>query len=257
MGTCVCPPHLTDVKPLPIWVFWYQGEANMPPLVRLCYQSVKRNACGRPVHLLDKDNMLQYADIPDYILEKLRSGIVTMACFSDILRLSLLYRYGGHWLDATLFVNKPLREEGLNPYFQSIKMPALIKGTISDYRWAGFCLYALPGANTMRSFRDVMLAYFKDGHKRIIDYLLIDYTFQMMYERCDDFRQMIDERPRENEHTYALAKVLNEPYSPQYLEQWKDQQFFKLNWRTELKDGNTMFHWLEKYLLEKPHEVKL
>lgn len=241
------PPEKTiNIKNLPIWVFWYQGKAQMPPLVKICYESVKRNACGRPVHLLDKENMHNYVDIPNYIIECAKDGNISMANLSDVLRLLLLAKYGGHWLDATLYVNKPLKEEGLNPYFETIKMPVLQKGTISDYRWATFCLYATPGASTRCSFRDVMLAYFRDGHKRVIDYLLIDYTFQMMYERCTDFRHIIDERPRKNEYTYALVKVLNEPYDPKYFEQWKKQQFFKLNWRVKLKDGDTIFHWLEK-----------
>lgn len=237
----------TAVTALPIWVFWYQGEEHMPPLVKLCIQSVRRNACGRPVYVLDKNNLSNYVSIPTYIYEKLEKGIIKMACFSDIVRLSLLAEHGGHWLDATVFVNKPLREDGLNPYFESIKMPALEKGTISDYRWAGFCLYAHPGATTMCCFRDIMLAYFRDGHRRIIDYLLIDYTFQMMYEKCEDFRQLIDSRPRMNAYTYSLVEVLNEPYQPSLWEAWKGQQFFKLSWKIRIEDkDDTFFYHLVK-----------
>lgn len=232
---------------LPIWVFWYQGEEHMPPLVRLCIKSIRRNSCDRPVYVLDKNNLSNYVDIPTYIYEKLEKSIIKMACFSDIVRLSLLAEHGGHWLDATVFVNKPLREDELNPYFESIKMPALEKGTISDYRWAGFCLYAHPGATTMCCFRDIMLAYFRDGHRRIIDYLLIDYTFQMMYEKCEDFRQLIDSRPRTNAYTYSLVEVLNEPYQPSLWEAWKGQQFFKLSWKIRIEDkDDTFFYHLVK-----------
>lgn len=233
---------------LPIWVMWYQGIDCMPPLVKMCIASIKHNASGRPVHLLDKHNLLQWIKLPDFVFEKKEKGIITMACFSDIVRLSLLSRYGGTWLDATVFVNKPLTEEGLNPYFNSIKMPVLQRGHISDYRWAGYCLYSYPNANSMCCFRDIMLAYFKDGHKRIIDYLLIDYTFQMLYEKCDDFKTLIDGMPRENEYTYELVKVLNEPFSEEFMTRCGKQQFFKLNWRIKLKEGNTMFHGLERMM---------
>lgn len=241
--------NATDAaEPLPIWVMWYQGIDNMPPLVKLCVESIKQNACGRLVYLLDKHNLSQYIKLPDYIYEKKEKGIITMACFSDIVRLSLLGQYGGTWLDATVYVNKPLTENGLNPYFNSIKMPVMQRGHISDYRWAGFCLYARPGASTMCCFRNIMLAYFKDGHKRIIDYLLIDYTFQMLYEKCDDFKTLIDGMPRENEYTYELVKVLNEPFSEEFMTRCGKQQFFKLNWRIKLKEGNTMFHGLERMM---------
>lgn len=238
-----------DDKKLPIWVFWYQGEENMPPLVKLCYESIKRNACGRRVHLLDKNNMLSFVDIPDYILKMKDTRNINMANFADILRLLLLAEFGGSWLDATLFVTKPLSEEGLNPFFTSIKMPALKEGTISDYRWSTFCLYAHPGASTICCFRDILLAYFRDGHKRVIDYLLIDYIFQMMYEKCDAFRRLIDNQPRSSEYTYTLVNVLNEPYDADLFDKWREQQIFKLNWRLELKEGDTMFHYLEnKYI---------
>ncbi len=237
----------TAVTALPIWVFWYQGEEHMPPLVKLCIQSVRRNACGRPVYVLDKNNLSNYISIPTYIYEKLEKGIIKMACFSDIVRLSLLAEHGGHWIDATVYVNQPLSEDKLNPYFESIKMPALEKGTISDYRWSGFCLYAHPKASTMCCFRDIMLAYFRDGHRRIIDYFLIDYTFQMMYEKCEEFRQLIDSRSRTNAYTYSLVEVLNEPYQPLLWEAWKEQQFFKLSWKIRIEDkDDTFFYHLVK-----------
>lgn len=235
----------TTVKNSPIWVFWYQGEEHMPQIVKLCVESIKRNSCGRPVRLLDCNNMSDFVHLPDYVYEKFHKGIIKMACFSDIIRLSLLAEYGGLWLDATVFVNKPLMEKGLNPYFESIKMPILEKGTISDYRWSGFCLYAYPGASTMCCFRDIMLAYFRDGHKRIIDYFLIDYTFQMMYEKCEEFKKLIDSRPRENEYVYSLVEVLNSPYQPYLWAQWKNQQLFKLSWKIEIEDNyNSFFHYL-------------
>ena len=235
----------TTEEKLPIWVFWYQGIDHMPPVIKLCFESIKRNSCGRPVYLLDKGNLTDYVDIPNYIYDKLDRGFINIANFADILRLSLLTEYGGHWLDATVYVNQPLKENGLNPYFESIKMPILEKGTISDYRWASFCLYAHPGTSTMKCSRDIMLAYFKDGHKRIIDYLLIDYTFQIMYEKCKEFKNLIDSCPRKNEYTYSLVEVLNSPYQPYLWTQWRNQQFFKLSWKIEIEDNtNSFFHYL-------------
>ena len=53
-----------------IWVFWAQGEENMPELVKACYQNLcKLN--GDDVKLLTMDNLGEYVELPQYIFEKL------------------------------------------------------------------------------------------------------------------------------------------------------------------------------------------
>ncbi len=235
-------------KPLPVWVFWYQGRENMPPVVEMCFRSVLKNACGRPVYLLHKDNMQDFVRLPDYILRKVERKEITVTHLSDILRLCLLSEYGGHWLDATLYVNKPLTEESLDPLFQSIKMKPLVAGTISDYRWSSFCLYSKPKASTIIFFRDVLLAYYHNKrHKCTVDYLLIDYTFQMLYENNAEFKRLVDDRPQGNAYTYSMVKELNSPVDYRLLELWKDQQFFKLSWKRTVSGAeDTLFSYLYK-----------
>ena len=40
----------------PIWVCWWQGEINMPNIVRICYESICANSGTHPVKLITKDN---------------------------------------------------------------------------------------------------------------------------------------------------------------------------------------------------------
>lgn len=58
----------------PIWVCWLQGEEQMPPLVKGCYESVKAHSGGHPLKLITMDNFTQYVSIPDFVIEKLRGG---------------------------------------------------------------------------------------------------------------------------------------------------------------------------------------
>lgn len=82
-------------KNAPIFVFWWQGEKDMPKIVKACVDSIKRNCGSHPFNLITKDNYYKYVEIPEYILEKLNSKIITLTHFSDILRMTLLYEYGG------------------------------------------------------------------------------------------------------------------------------------------------------------------
>lgn len=82
-------------KDAPVWTFWYQGEEFAPYPVDLCLQSIRRHSGNHPVMVLDKDNYKQYVTLPHYIEEKLSEKKISLAAFSDILRISLLRNRGG------------------------------------------------------------------------------------------------------------------------------------------------------------------
>ena len=92
--------------PKMIWTMWQQGEAQMPETVKSSLKTIKdfaeRNGCE--CHLLTNDNLSDFIDIPADITEKYKKKELSAAHYSDIIRFSLLYQYGGIWMDATLFV---------------------------------------------------------------------------------------------------------------------------------------------------------
>jgi hypothetical protein len=86
--------------PKKIWFLWVTGLDDAPRVVKSCYRSWLRHNPGWELTFLDKDNINQYfsIDIPAY----------TPVVLSEILRINLLAKYGGVWVDATCFCNKPL-----------------------------------------------------------------------------------------------------------------------------------------------------
>lgn len=57
-------------KNLPIWQLWLQGAEQAPIIVKKCFNSVKEYSSGRNIVILDENNLLDYIDLPHYILEK-------------------------------------------------------------------------------------------------------------------------------------------------------------------------------------------
>lgn len=88
-----------------IWILWWQGMNNAPLLVKRCFESVKYWLGDWNIVLLDKSNYSKYAELPDYVIDKFHRGIIPMAQFSDLVRLSILINRGGLWLDSTVFVS--------------------------------------------------------------------------------------------------------------------------------------------------------
>lgn len=75
----------------------------MPHLVKRCIDSWKVKNPDWELRIIDAVNYRKYVKLPDLKIKK-----ITAASLSDILRISLLHEYGGVWVDATLYCNKPL-----------------------------------------------------------------------------------------------------------------------------------------------------
>lgn len=93
-----------------IWTCWFQGMENAPELVNICIQSIKKNCSDYEIVVITYKNMAKYVTFPDYIIQKWKKGIIKDALMSDLLRMELLIKYGGIWMDATVFMTGKIPE---------------------------------------------------------------------------------------------------------------------------------------------------
>ena len=123
-----------------IWICWWQGLEQAPELVKVCVNSIQKNAGNHRVIVLTDDNYKDYVDIPEWVEEKKNKGIITRTNYSDLLRLSLLAKHGGMWIDSTFFCTQPV----LDDYFQwplwSIKRPDYFHASVASGYFAGYYL---------------------------------------------------------------------------------------------------------------------
>ena len=82
-------------KDYPIWIFWEQGIEQAPEVVKICVNSIIEHNPERKVNIISRDNLEDYIELPDYIVEKHKCGKISYAHFSDIVRFALLYTWGG------------------------------------------------------------------------------------------------------------------------------------------------------------------
>lgn len=213
-----------------IWLFWWQRYESAPALVKKCIESVKKNAGQHEVVVLTKDNWTNYAQIPDYITKKLSENKITLTHFSDILRMELLSRHGGLWLDATIFVSKQIPESCFTlPYF-TVHYP-YSNSRIAQGKWTGFCQGAKQNQIIQTYCRDIFFAYWKK-HDSLIDYFFIDYVMRYGYDHFKSFKTLVDSVPENNTGIKELDKHFNDEYLEKELTNiLKSAVFFKLNWK--------------------------
>ena len=93
-----------------IWQYWGTGweYGKLPDIVKLCYKSADKYKRNYEIIRLDNENMKEYIEFPEFVMEKIENGSMGYTHFSDLLRLALLNAYGGVWLDASILLTAPL-----------------------------------------------------------------------------------------------------------------------------------------------------
>lgn len=238
-------------EPGRIWFFWMQGEGCMPPVPRLCLNYLRKNANGHQVIVLTKDNIKEYANIPERIYELWNKGIITTTHFSDILRFALLSQHGGFWIDATMLVIRPLDEDIFaKPLFTVKTRP--FGHFVSKCRWTGFCIASRKGGELATKAYEMFIDYWENTDVQV-DYFLIDHVLNILYETVSSIRKEIDEIPYSNGHMHGLNRLLCDDFDVRrYDELTADGTYmFKLSWKTytdeQLRSNQRSYY---NYLLE-------
>ena len=207
---------------LPIWVCWLQGEESMPELNKACVHSIRAHAGTHPVVFLSGDIIQQYIDIPACIAKTYDDRTILPAIYSDYVRCALLAKYGGVWLDSTILLTDTLGEEWFSQPFMSVRQDNPDNDSVSRYRWASFCLGAVPGS-----------CFFASN----VDYLMIDYFFELLREVDPDVDAMMDRIPCSNPAMHRLRSMLNEPFDPDVMSALTSKtSLFKLTYKMELQE---------------------
>ena len=141
------------------WTCWWQGEEHAPELVKCCWQSQKMNLPpGTEFVVITEENYRDYIELPEYVLQKVEKGSITLTTLSDIIRAALLYKYGGFWLDATLLILKPLPKEILEYSLYTRTLPETQYCT--NVVWADWFLYAKSGNKLFQFLEEAFFYYF-------------------------------------------------------------------------------------------------
>ena len=191
-----------------IWICWFQGLDSAPELVKRCIASVQRNTPDAQVIILTDENIPDYLILPEHIKTKYHAGLISKAQYSDIVRCSLLYQYGGIWMDATVFMTKPVPETFFENSFSSLRFDSS-ENALSQGYWTAYFLAAQKGSSLVKMIRDILYCYWQH-HDTLIEYFLIDYSFLYARERYPQFRQVMDQQPVTGNNRFLIRQFISE-----------------------------------------------
>lgn len=233
-----------------VWVFWYTGIDTAPPVVKKCI-SIIQQLDDADLVILDKNNLSDYFVFEGNIKEYFEKGLISIQTFSDILRCQLLSRFGGFWLDSTLFVTREdIIKRHKDEIFFSIRHlenDLLLKKKWNEYftkgRWSIYCI-ASGINNPLFSFiYEMYIAYYK-YYETSFDYFQTDYIWLYAYAHFEWTKSLVDALVPSVKCSFFLGQHLLKPFDKNKWNQiMEENEFQKLNWRITGKHSGKLLYY--------------
>lgn len=215
-----------------IWMCWLQGFDSAPLIVKRCVESIQNNISDKNIVLLDKTNIADYVEMPEYILNKWENGIIGNAHFTDLLRLELLIKYGGYWIDATVLCTDAtvLRYFDKEPLFMySFYYFGFNCEIMTLNNWF---IHSSTNNNILSLLRELLYCYWKDKD-RAVDYFLTHLFLTMAVEYYEDELKQMPIVSQVDAH--VLATYIYDDFNKDKYELLKQATgFHKLSTRFEV-----------------------
>lgn len=217
-----------------IWWCWLQGIENAPSVVRACYNSLVHEEWfmenGYQVKLIDEKNWQSFVELPDYVVKKWEKKLIPPALFSDLLRLQLLIKYGGTWIDSTVLCTgfKGSRASGFKKYLDAelFLFQYTPEGTTKDISISNWFITSCSHNEVLLVLRDMLFAYWKD-YNCTLDYYIFHLFFKMI---ADEYPEKVAAMP----YGYSMNSLV-------LLHHW-GEDFDQKKWDTLTE--NVCFHKL-------------
>lgn len=217
------------------WIFWWQEQ--VPEMIAKNIQLLKQNT-DADVVFINKTNIADYLEIPQIIYDKIDSGDLSLALFSDVLLTGLLYQHGGIWVDSTIMALGKIDDKYFDYEFFT---PRGIKGNfemfVSRARWQGYCMGGKAGKDYFLFVHNMLIKMIIAG--KIPDYFLIDYLIDIAYtNNVGGLKTDLDVVDDNNQKVLDLESIINLPYDSKVFEQLtQNTVFFKSSWKHEHVDN--------------------
>lgn len=219
-----------------MFTLWFQGIENAPEVVKQCVGSLK-GFYGDRVIVLDDQNLSQYVNLPEFIKEKREKKIIGPANFSDIVRLELLYRYGGYWFDATDFLLGPVPE-----YIEKADFFMFVSSEVlNPHMFVANCfIRAKKGDALLKMWRDLIFEYWKN-EKKNIDYFLVHFLLRLLVTYNKEAKELFARMPKVEQDVLHLLwfKYGDLPFSKEDYETMKKECFLQKCSYRKLKFAKT------------------
>ncbi len=231
-----------------VWWCWLQGEENAPELNKACLNSLRKNLVDRDIVVITKENYKDFVDIPEFIITKYKKGIISNTHFSDLLRLELLIKYGGTWIDSSVLCTEYYKAFFDKPLFMFENWK---RGDLSVVS-SNWFITAEKNEPILKTTIDLLYDYW-DNYNYLIHYFIFHFFFTLATSKYEELWKSVNRFS--NLPPHILQFELTEKYSEErFKEIEKMSSFHKLNQNLDFSNckGDTNYDYIiNKYMKEE------
>lgn len=199
-----------------IWFCWLQGMEEAPELVKNCYDSIIYHKGKMNLILINKDNFQEYADLPQFVIDKWKKGIISNTHFSDVLRINLLLRHGGLWMDSTTYLTGDIPKYITDGDFFVYQDGFFNNDMINFGSWL---IYSKPNNILLKELQNLLLEYWKRCNY-LKNYFILNMFFRMVTDYYPEEWKKVPYYNQIDQHIFQW-EFLNE-YDEKRYEQIKN-----------------------------------
>lgn len=202
-----------------IWQYWHQGTKEAPKIIKKCLLSVKEQMKGYKQIVLDYNSIKDYIELPEIYYRLLENKKMKIAHFSDVLRVYLLEKYGGTWVDSTIFLTDKIPDDIMNSNFCILQKD--IKTDVSKNNNSCFFIHNKEYSAHIAMMKNILDKYWAENDF-VINYFMFEHISTMLSQIKGELKDEWDNMPRYSaEITGELQKHLFDEFKIDEFEKIK------------------------------------
>ena len=238
--------EINDAPVNKIWIYWHQGLDNAPELIKKCVESIKHYEPDKEINVLSFDTIHNYVDLPQHYYDLVNSGKMKIAHFSDILRLYLLEKYGGTWIDATIFLTNSIPDEIMQSTFFAPQKD--VSKDDAENIMSCFFITAKKGAKNITALKTCLDLYWAENDF-VINYFMFEHISTLL-SFDSELKKEWDDMPNVSANDMGILQTkLCDEYSESNFENIKKiTSIHKLSYKVVDKCNETNTYY--KHLIQ-------
>lgn len=202
-----------------IWQYWHQGTKEAPKIIKKCLLSVKEQMKGYKQIVLDYNSIKDYVELPDRYYRLLEDKKMKIAHFSDVLRVYLLEKYGGTWIDSTIYLTDKIPDEIMNSNFCILQKDIL--SDLSGNNNSCFFIHNKEYSAHIAMMKNILDKYWAENDF-VINYFMFEHISTILSQIKGELKDEWDNMPRYSaEITGELQKHLFDEFKIDEFEKIK------------------------------------
>ncbi len=170
-----------------IFVYWNSGFENAPDIVKKCVASLKQQK-DYEIVLLSNNNLKDYIEFPNFIIEKYKKGFISNTHLSDLIRTNLMVKYGGVWVDATVFLSNSIPNDFLKQPLFLLKHETFIDDM--SYGYNNRFIISQKNNPILKIMLNLLYTY-REKENYVLDYFLWHLFMLLIAEKQQEYLDKI------------------------------------------------------------------